>query len=117
MLPNFTGESGRVVQLAEQTAVTNPAVMVPGSSPGPPTNHQQDNRMKKLSEKYVENALKMLHDTLLRNITDISAVLDMYEMTHDDYELCYNKPYNALSAGWYAIQEAVSKMNNQLNKK
>lgn len=73
--------------------------------------------MKKQSEQWVENALKELNATLQRNITDISEVMDAYEATHDDYELCYSKPYNALSAGWYTIQEAVSKMNQQLNKK
>lgn len=73
--------------------------------------------MKQQSERLAENALKELNQTLQRNITDISAVLDMYEATHDDFELCYSKQYNALLTGWNAIQEAVETMNKQLNKK
>lgn len=73
--------------------------------------------MKEQSEKYVENALKTLNDTLQRNITDIDSVLDMYEAHHDDSECFYDKQYNALLDGWNTIQEAIEKMNYQLNKK
>lgn len=73
--------------------------------------------MKARSERLAENALRELKQTLERNITDISTVLDLYEATHNEQECCYNKPYQALMTGWFAIQEAVSKVNYQLNKK
>lgn len=73
--------------------------------------------MKDQTEKRVEHALKTLHETLRQNITDVGVVLDEYEASHNDYELCESRHYNALLAGWTILQEAMNKMNKRLNKK
>lgn len=74
-------------------------------------------KMKAYAEHIVENSIKELLQTLQRNVTDTGAALDMYEMTHDDYESDQSKQYSALVAGHFALQEAIEKINNQLNKK
>ena len=43
--------------------------------------------------------------------------VELYEMTHGDYESDPSKQYSALVAGHFALQEAIQKINNQLNKK
>lgn len=73
--------------------------------------------MKKTSERQADTAIRQLLQTLTRNWYDTGIVLDNYEATHDDYELCYSKEYNALNAGHFALKEAIDKINNQLNKK
>lgn len=73
--------------------------------------------MKAYAEHIVENSIKELLQTLQRNVTDTGAALDMYEMTHDDYESHQSKQYSALVAGHFALQEAIEKINHQLNKK
>lgn len=52
-----------------------------------------------------------------RNVTDTGIILDEFEATHNDYELCYSKQYNALNAGHFALKDAIDKINDQLNKK
>lgn len=73
--------------------------------------------MKAYAEHIVENSIKELLQTLQRNVTDTGAALDMYEMTQDDYESDQSKQYSALVAGHFALQEAIEKINHQLNKK
>lgn len=73
--------------------------------------------MKAYAEHIVENSIKELLQTLQRNVTDTGAALDMYEMTHDECECDRSKQYSALVAGHFALQEAIQKINNQLNKK
>lgn len=63
-----------------------------------------------------ENAVKALLQTLERNFNDTGTVLDQYEATHDDSECCNSKAYNALVSGHFALEEAIEKINNQLNK-
>lgn len=72
--------------------------------------------MKAYAEHIVENSIKGLLQTLQRNVTDTGAALDMYEMTHNDYECDQSKQYSALVAGHFALQEAIQKINDQLNK-
>lgn len=62
-----------------------------------------------------DNALRVLLQTLKRNAHDTGIVLDRYEATHDDYELTYSKPYQALVAGHFALKDAIDKINNLLN--
>lgn len=62
----------------------------------------------------VENALKVLLQTLERNVQDTGAVLDMYEATHNDHELCSSRQYNALAAAHFALAEAIEKINDRL---
>lgn len=73
--------------------------------------------MKTQAERIVENAIKVLLQTLQRNVTDTGAALDMYEMTHNECECDRSKQYSALVEGHYALQEAIQKINHQLNKK
>lgn len=72
--------------------------------------------MKQASEQQAEKTIKQLLEVLTHNWHDTGIVLDNYEATHDDYELCYSKEYNALSAGHFALKEAIDKINYQLNK-
>ena len=55
--------------------------------------------------------------TLEQNVADVGTILDEFEATHDDCELCGSKQYNALNAGYFAMKEAFDKISNQLNKK
>ena len=73
--------------------------------------------MKAYAEHIVENSIKELLQTLQRNVTDTGAALAMYEKTHNDCESDQSKQYSALVAGHFALQEAIQKINNQLNKK
>lgn len=73
--------------------------------------------MKQKTEQRTDQAIKLLLQTLERNVADTGIILDEFEAIHDDYELCYSKQYNALNAGHFALQEAIQKINNQLNKK
>ena len=73
--------------------------------------------MKTQAERIVENGIKVLLQTLQRNVTATGAALDMYEMTHDECECDRSKQYSALVEGHYALQEAIQKINHQLNKK
>lgn len=73
--------------------------------------------MKQNSEQKAQNAIKELLQTLERNFNDTGIVLDQYEATHSDYELCYSKEYNALAAGHLALKDAIDRINDQLNKK
>lgn len=73
--------------------------------------------MKAYAEHIVENSIKELLQTLQRNVTDTGIILDEFEATHNDYELCYSKQYNALNAGHFALKDAIDKINDQLNKK
>lgn len=73
--------------------------------------------MKQKSERKTESAVKLLLETLERNVSDTGIVLSEYETTHDDQELCSSRHYNALLAGHQALQEGIDRINNQLNKK
>jgi len=73
--------------------------------------------MKQQSERMADNAIRVLLQTLNRNVCDTGTVLDIYEETHDDYELTYSRQYQALVAGHFALKDAIDKINNQLNKK
>ena len=63
-----------------------------------------------------ENAVKVLLQSLERNFNDTGTVLDQYEVTHDDSECCNSKTYSALVAGHFALEKAIERINNQLNK-
>lgn len=72
--------------------------------------------MKQQTEQMAENAIRELLQTLERNVKDTGIVLDRYEASHDESELCSSKEYKALVAGHFAVKEAIDKINNQLNK-
>lgn len=63
-----------------------------------------------------DNAVKALLQSLKQNFKDTGTVLDQFEATHDDYECCNSKAYSALVAGHFALEEAIDKINNRLNK-
>lgn len=73
--------------------------------------------MKQLSEQRTERAVVLLLQTLEQNVADTGTILDEFEASHDDYELCHSKQYSALNAGYFAMKEAIDKINNQLSKK
>ncbi len=73
--------------------------------------------MKQQSEQRTEQAVALLLQTLMRNINDTGIILDEFEATHDDSELCDSKLYNALVAGHNALKDAIETINKQLNKK
>lgn len=73
--------------------------------------------MKQNSEQRIDHAIKTLLQTLEQNVTDTGIILDEFEATHNDYELCSSKQYNALNAGHFALKDAIDKINDQLNKK
>lgn len=107
-------EFGRIVQLAEQTAVTNPTV---SSSVRVRVLSLKFQSMKQQSEQRTDQAVKLLLQTLEQNVTDTGIILDEFEDTHDDYELRQSKQYSALNAGYFAMKDAIDKINDQLNKK
>lgn len=72
--------------------------------------------MKRESEQRISNAIKMVLQTLERNVADAGIILGEYESTHDDGELCDSRHYNALNAGYFAMKEAIDRINNQLNE-
>lgn len=72
--------------------------------------------MKKTSERQADTAIRQLLQTLTRNWEDTGVILDNYEATHSDYELCYSREYNALNAAHFALKETIDKINKQLNK-
>lgn len=72
--------------------------------------------MKQRSGKKVEEAARMLLQTLSRNHEDVGIILDEFEGTHDDYEKCQSRDYQALGAGHYALQQGIERMNRILNK-
>ncbi|MCM1293681.1 MAG: hypothetical protein NC230_08910 [Bacteroides sp.] len=72
--------------------------------------------MRKTSERQADTAIRQLLQTLTRNWYDTGVILDNYEASHNDYELCYSKEYNALNAAHFALKETIDKMNKQLNK-
>ncbi|GEM_PF-923567 len=73
--------------------------------------------MKRLSEQRTDRAIRLLLQTLEQNVADAGTILDEFETTHDDCELCDSKQYNALNVGYFAMKDAIEKINNQLNKK
>lgn len=73
--------------------------------------------MKKTSERQADKAVKQLLEVLTHNWYDTGVVLDNYEESHDDYELCYSKEYNALNAAHFALKETIDRINNIINKK
>ena len=73
--------------------------------------------MKQQSEQRTDRAIKLLLQTLERNVNATGIILDEFEATHNYYELCYSKQYNALNAGHFALKDAIDKINDQLNKK
>lgn len=72
--------------------------------------------MKQYSEKMTETAVKLLLQTLNRNLADTGIVLDEFEATHNDWECDQSKSYAALVAGHFALKDAIETMNNRLNK-
>lgn len=73
--------------------------------------------MKQQSEQRTDRAIKLLLQTLKQHLADTGIILGEYEATHNDYELCYSKQYNAINAGHFALKDAIDKINDQLNKK
>lgn len=73
--------------------------------------------MKAKSEKRTEKAVGQLIKHLERKAAAIGLVLNDFEITHDDYECCYSKQYNALNAGYFSLRETIEKINYQLNKR
>ena len=72
--------------------------------------------MKQHSEKRTEMAVELLLKSLTRNFTDTGSILDEFEATHNDYECDQSKQYAALVAGHFALEEAIERIKNQLNK-
>ena len=72
--------------------------------------------MKQQSEKRIEMAVELLLKSLARNFTDTGRILDEFEATHDDNECDQSKQYAALVAGHFALEEAIERINDQLNK-
>lgn len=72
--------------------------------------------MKRLSEQRAERAVGLLLLTLEQNVADMETVLDEFEASHDDNELRQSRQYNALNAGYFAMKEAIEKINSQINK-
>jgi hypothetical protein len=77
---------------------------------------QNFRNMKRESEQRISNAIRMVLQTLERNVADAGIILGEYESTHDDSELCDSRHYNALNAGYFAMKEAIDRINNQLNE-
>ncbi|MDE6267012.1 MAG: hypothetical protein K2M07_06675 [Muribaculaceae bacterium] len=73
--------------------------------------------MKQHSEKRTEMAVELLLKSLTRNFADTGSILDEFEATHTDYECDQSKQYAALVAGHFALEEAIERINYQLNKK
>lgn len=72
---------------------------------------------KQHSEKRTEETVRLLLQTLTRNYEDVGLILEEFEETHDDYECDQSKQYAALVAGHFAIEEAIERIKNQINKK
>ena len=72
--------------------------------------------MKQKSEQRTGEAIRLLLHILEQNLADTGKILDEFEASHNNYELCHSKQYNALNAGHFALKEAIDKINKQLNK-
>ncbi len=72
--------------------------------------------MKQHSEKRTEVAVKLLIKTLTQNLNDIGIILDEFEETHNDWECEQSKQYAALVDWYFALTEALDRINNRLNK-
>lgn len=72
--------------------------------------------MKQEIEKRADAAAKMLLLTLTQNFDDIGAILEEYEESHDDFELYHSRTYQALTVGYFALQQGMRKMNTELYK-
>lgn len=72
--------------------------------------------MKQQSERRTEQAVTLLLQTLMRNLDDTGIILDEFEATHNDAELCYSRPYNALVTAHFAMEEIIERVNKQLNQ-
>ncbi len=79
-------------------------------------NFKEKNKMKQLSEKRTEEGVKVLLQTLTRNLHDTSTLLDEFEATHNEYERDQSREYDALVAGHFALKDAIDEINNKLNK-
>lgn len=64
----------------------------------------------------VGNAAKILLQTLTSSLEDTDRVLKEYEEGHTDYEMCRSKTYQTLVEGYFGVEEAIERINNELNK-
>lgn len=76
----------------------------------------KDTEEKKLSEGRVSMALRQLNQTLIRNMEDLSVVLNGYELQHTDQEMEEWNEYGALVAGYFGIHEVIKKINKAINR-
>ncbi len=81
--------------------------------PLPLTN--KTTRMDNLEEK-AGNAVRILLQTLRRSLEDTDREMKEYEERHADYEMCRSGAYQALVAGYFGVQDAIERINNELNK-
>lgn len=72
--------------------------------------------MKQHSEQRTERAVGLLLQALEQNVADTGTILDEFESTHDDCELCRSRQYSALNTGYFAMKETIDRINIQLNK-
>ena len=86
-----------------------------GSIPLLSTNNNLT-KMKSTIERRVDEALKLLLQTLTQNVNDTRVLLNEYEATHDDIELEEAKQYRALVAGHFEMKQTIERINKQLNK-
>lgn len=70
--------------------------------------------LRQTSERMAERALKQLLEMLEGRIVDTCALLEMYEATHDDYELTYSKAYQALLTAQFGLEETKERIRKQL---
>lgn len=71
--------------------------------------------MKKATEQMAERAVKVLRNSLSRNVEDIKVVLDKYESEHAMEERDRSHDYMVLVAGQMALEELIETIDNRLN--
>lgn len=73
--------------------------------------------MNQKTEKRTKRALRKLHTTLTKQGAELGLALNQCEVESSDFELCNDKLYQASVGVWFALKDAIDKINNQLNKK
>lgn len=71
--------------------------------------------MKKATEQMAERAVRVLRNSLSRNVEDIKVVLDKYESEHTMEERDRSHDYIVLAAAQMSLEEMIETIDNRLN--
>lgn len=78
--------------------------------------HNITNDMKEQTERRAEAAVRILLETLGRNIDDTGQIIEEYESAHSESECAESRQYQALVGCRDAMKDTIDKTINRLNK-